>query len=170
MIDESEVSDLFQEALGLVAELGSNAPAEVVPVSLSPIIHAEDGSLLSAFNSIESDAITCQFILVGQPDVLQSLSPILVTEVDDWLREICNLVAGQLKNSLVTFGVHCQVGLPSTVYYKEWLSDQHEWRAFEVTTKGGSFLAAGQFEINSKMEGSIGVQDQALSAGSVVLY
>lgn len=170
MIDESEVSDLFIEALSVVGELGLSSPVQVADVGLTSIVHETDACLFSAFNSVESEAVTCQFLMIGESQVLQTLSPIAVTELNDWLREMCNLVAGQLKNKLIPMGIHSQVGLPTTVNYLEWLSGSHDWRAFRIETEAGNLFTCAQFEINYNWVAPNSVQDQAMNAGTVMLF
>ena len=116
----------FYNDVGSVLSMCGDVDVQVHHSSLDMLLRLRDAfpDLHAVMNTFEGIDLHGMFLLIGDADSVKAFAPIAIDDVPDWLRELANLTAGQVQNSIYEYGVECRIGLPVSVDYREWLNDQ----------------------------------------------
>ena len=166
------LADAFDEDVAAVIEQMGEGPVTISPTLLSHIsdLEHQDVEMLSSLNTLESEAASCCFVLIGCERVVENLAPIKINDADDWLRELANLVAGRIQNSLFHYNIVCKLGLPASIRHHEWVTNDFDWHIVSLSTQFGEVFACLQYEISPSWQWTEVPTDIASSPGSVILF
>ena len=104
---------------GDVLRYHSKGDIKLEASSGTTVADAFDGSehqqLLSASIALEGREVSASLSLFGKSDSVKLLSAHTVTNPEDWVGELANLLVGALKNRLSEYDVSARLGLPVCV-------------------------------------------------------
>lgn len=161
---------LFPRDFGRVIEFAGQVQGEVIPCSVETLLELDEvySEVHAAMNTVEGPVLRCTFLLLGDPASISSLAPMPITDVADWLRELANLTAGRIQNSLYGYDIACRLGLPVTVQHKEWLGMCGDWTAMSVPTVLGKVFACVDLDCDPSWETSSDEIDASMPEDAVI--
>lgn len=168
------ILDEFRKVVREVFEFQSRGPVTITPNLVSAIAdqmgYDPADEAMTSLITVDSDDVECDLMLIGCPSTVKLLSPFEVQDAKDWLGELSNLVAGGLRNNFCDYDVDCQLGLPSSVRYAEWISDDFDWEILCIETQHGTVVAAFRFEVDPEAEWVVNPKNSAEEEGSICLF
>lgn len=168
------ILDEFRKVVREVFEFQSRGPVTITP-NLVSFIDGQMGDdpndeAMTSLITVDSADVECDLMLIGCPSTVKLLSPFEVQDAKDWLGELSNLVAGGLRNNFCDYEVDCQLGLPSSVRYSEWLSNDYDWEILTIDTQHGTVVAAFRFEVDPDAEWEYNPETSAEEEGTICLF
>lgn len=166
------ILDEFRDVVRDVFEFQSQAPIIITPSLVSSIAGqmGDSEETLTSLITIDSANVECDLMLIGNPNVIKRLCPFEVQDAKDWIGELANLVAGGLRNNFCNYRVDCQLGLPSSVRYAEWLSNDFDWEVLSLETQRGTIIATLHFDVEPESEWQYDPRNSAEDEGSICLF
>ena len=164
------VDDMFSRHADLKFTTAIADPNETAEKIRSEIGFGSE--MLTAAIGLEGSGVRCTLSLLGGSSTISRLGSSLITDQQDWIGEIANLLMGALKNNLSEYNVSTRIGLPVSVRGDriELVNMPNEKSAFIVNMEFGTVLVVLHYGLDVDAEWEHDPNMLAASEGEVCLF